>query len=129
MSIDSIGVVWLLEKMEQHLASAAAVCFALEAIAEDSKWLVLLVPKARELFGKEVYLCQPKTQAGSAGNLSVKIVEMRHSMQVSVDMFGSFLPDFAFSFGSVDHMDPNRVCLCHTCSKSRENVPRYWLDF
>ena len=58
-----------------------------------------------------------------------KIVEMRHSMQVSVDMFGSFLPDFAFSFGSVDHMDPNRVCLCHTCSKSRENVPRYWLDF
>ena len=77
VSIDSIGVVWLLEKMEQHLASAAAVCFALEAIAEDSKWLVLLVPKARELFGKEVYLCQPKTQAGSAGNLSVNILLRR----------------------------------------------------
>ena len=30
VSIDSIGVVWLLEKMEQHLASAAAACFALE---------------------------------------------------------------------------------------------------
>jgi len=54
--------------MEQHLASAV-FRITLEAISEDLKWLVLLVPKARELFGKEVYLCQPNTRAGSADEI------------------------------------------------------------
>lgn len=36
-------------------------------VHQDSKWLVLLVPKARELFGaQDVYLCRPnQTEAGN----------------------------------------------------------------
>lgn len=50
-----------------HSSSCTSFSPRVEAIAQDSKWLVLLVPKARELFGKDVYLCQPThTEVGSA---------------------------------------------------------------
>ena len=73
-----------------------------------------------------------KNSGGRCGNLSVNILLRRLLKGVIQCRFPWICLDLFFQtslFPSVDQMDPNRVCLCHTCSKSRENVPSYRLDF
>lgn len=119
------------DKMEQHLASAV-FRITLETISEDLKWLVLLVPKARELFGKKVYLCQPNTRAGSADEICWWTCRIKDCWKASFNagfrryIRRSILLDFAFSFGRFQldlyQSDPNQVCLCHTFSKFLETM-------